>query len=117
MTAATWPAELPQSFLHGSMNEEGADDLIASSVSTGPDKLRRRTTASPYPLSGALYMDAVQFTAFRTFVDDTISGRSAPFYFPNPDGGALLLVRMTSPHKRSAMGIGWRVEIELEVLP
>jgi hypothetical protein len=64
-----------------------------------------------------MFMSVAQFATFKTFVKSTTSDRSKAFTFPDPDGGADLLVRMTAPHKRQAMGAGWRIEIELEVLP
>ena len=117
MTAPTWPAGLPQKFLYGSLQQEADDSLIASQVSVGPAKTRLRSTATPYPLSGSVYLRSAQYATFLDFVNTTISRRAKAFYFPDPDGGADLLVRMTAPHKRSVMASGWRVDLEFEVLP
>lgn len=116
MTAA-WPATLPQQFLRDGFEGTSADNIIASSVSTGPAKTRRRTTAAVRPLSGTMIMTSAQLATFRAFVSTTIAERSRPFTFPDPYGGSDLLVRMVEPFKDAPNVLDWRVTITLEVLP
>ncbi|PTM92858.1 hypothetical protein [Mycoplana dimorpha] len=117
MSAPIWPASLPQAFLRNGFAEEEADNLIISEMSIGPVKMRRRTSANVRSISGAMHMSGAQVAEFRTFVRTTIADRSLAFTFPDPFGGTALLVRMTSPYRLSPRGIGWRVDIDLEVLP
>lgn len=117
MSAPEWPSALPQSFLRDGFGEEGADNIIVSEMSVGPAKTRRRTTANVFPITGGMRMTDTQLAAFKTFVKVDIADRALPFTFPDPYGGADLLVRMKSPHKVSSMGLEWRVELDLEVLP
>ncbi|NLS03626.1 hypothetical protein HGP14_09680 [Rhizobium sp. P32RR-XVIII] len=117
MSAPDWPSTLPQSFLRDGYAEEGADNLIVSEMSVGPAKMRRRTTANVRKISGGIRVTDDQFATLRSFVSDTIADRAMPFIFPDPHGGADLLVRMTSTYKVATLGLEWRVDIELEVLP
>ena len=113
----SWPNTLPQQFLREGFGGTSPDNLIASEMSIGPAKVRRRSTAAAWPLSGIMVMTDAQFTRFEEFVDDDIASRSKAFYFPHPRGGAPILVRMPKPYRWEAEGIEWRVSFELEVRP
>ncbi|MBB3591730.1 hypothetical protein FHX08_002074 [Rhizobium sp. BK529] len=117
MTVPVWPATLPQVFLRDGYDAQGADNLIASSVSIGPAKVRRRTTAAVKPLSGSMIMSSTQFQVLVDFIENDIADRAKAFTFPDPHGGAPLLVRMTQPIKEASVGADWRIQIVLEVLP
>ncbi|RUM06819.1 hypothetical protein [Rhizobium chutanense] len=117
MTVPSWPSSLPQMFLRDGYSEEGADNLIASNVSVGPAKVRRRTTANVRPITGSMMMNETQYQAFIDFVADDLKDRAIAFSFPDPHGGSPLLVRMRQAASVAAVGIDWRVQIGLEVLP
>lgn len=117
MTVPSWPADLPQEFLQDGYSEEGADNLLATNVSVGPAKVRRRTTANVRPITGSMMMLEAQYQTFIDFVIDDIKDRAIAFTFPNPHGGSPLLVRMRQPASVSSVGVDWRVQIGLEVLP
>jgi len=117
MTVPSWPVTLPQAFLKDGFSEEGADNLLASNVSIGPAKVRRRTTSNVEPITGTMMMSDTQRQAFKAFVKDDIKDRSIAFTFPDPHGGSALLVRMRAPPTYTPIGISWRVQIALEVLP
>ncbi|MGY5789049.1 hypothetical protein ACXHXM_01960 len=117
MTTPIWPAVLPQKFLREGFAEEGQDNLIVSDMSVGPRKSRARSTSAVYPISGAMIMTEAQFAELKTFIRTEIQQRALPFTFPDPHGGAALLVRMTRPYSIAPIGVQWRVQIVLEVLP
>ncbi|MBX4884046.1 hypothetical protein HJA90_10670 [Rhizobium bangladeshense] len=117
MTVPSWPATLPQAFLKDGYSEEEADNLLASNVSVGPAKVRRRTTSDVYPITGSMMMSEAQRQIFRSFVQADTKDRAIAFTFPDPHGGSALLVRMRQPPSYAAIGISWRVQIALEVLP
>lgn len=117
MSVPAWPNTLPQRFLRDGYTEDGADNLIATDMSIGPAKTRRRSTAAVEQISGIVMMSENQFSAFKAFVKADTKDRSLPFTFPDPHGGAALLVRMPHPYSISPVGIEWRVQISLEVLP
>lgn len=114
---ASWPNSLPQHFLRDDFSSTSPDNLIASEMSIGPAKVRRRSTAAVYNMNGTMVMTDAQFTVFETFVANEIAGRSKTFNFPHPRGGAPVLVRMTKSYTWAPDGIDWRVSFQLEVLP
>ena len=116
MTAA-WPTTLPQHFLREDFAGTSPDNLIASEMSIGPAKVRRRSTAAVSIMNGTMIMTEAQLTTFETFVETTIAERSKAFTFPNPRGGADLLVRMPKSYTWAPDGVQWRVSFQLEVLP
>ena len=113
----TWPSELPQHLLRDGFSKKSPDNLIASEVSIGPAKVRRRTTAAVTPISGSLIMTDAQLDQFEDFVENDIAQRSKAFNFPDPRSGSPMLVRMTSAYMVEFLGQDWKVSISLEVLP
>jgi hypothetical protein len=114
---ASWPGTLPQVFLRDDYSEKSAENIIASEMSIGPAKLRRRSTAGVSSIGGSMFMTSDQYAAFKTFVSSTIFDRAAAFTFPDPVSGADILVRMTNPYSATRLGIDWKVAFQLEVLP
>ncbi|WP_246828126.1 hypothetical protein [Rhizobium binae] len=108
---------MPQAFMSEGYSEEGADNLLASNVSVGPAKVRRRTTANVRPITGSMAMREDEYQAFLLFVKNDIKDRALAFTFPDPHDGSSILVRMRQPHSTAPFGIDWRVQIALEVLP
>jgi hypothetical protein len=116
MSVPVWPSTLPRYFLKDGFTQDAADNLITSQTSVGPAKVRRRSTAGVEPLSGTIVMSLAQVAIFRNFVRNTIKDGAVPFTFPDPFGGADLLVRRKS-HSLSPWGTSWRVQLSLEALP
>jgi hypothetical protein len=115
--SVSWPGTIPQYFLRSSYSEEAPNNLIASSVSIGPAKVRRRTTANVWKMSGSFMMTAAELATFKSFVSSTIADGATAFLFPDQFGGSARLVRITSPYGVSPFGADWQVSLELEVLP
>lgn len=114
---ASWPSTVPQYMLVGSYSEEAPNNLISSSVSVGPAKVRRRTTAGVGKISGSFMMTSAELALFETFVSSTIQDGALPFTFPNQRGGATKLVRLIPSYSIAPFGLNWSVSVELEVLP
>lgn len=112
-----WPASLPQCFLPNGYTEEGPDNLLSSGNDIGPDKVRKRTSSAPYPMSGVLKCSSTQKIAFKDFFKNDIMSGAKAFYFPNSEEGDPLLVRIIPPYKLSRVGVSWRIKLDLEVLP
>lgn len=112
-----WPSTLPQALLRDGLVEQPGDALIASENSTGPAKLRPRSTAVSDTLVGSMLFTDAQKNEFKDFVKNSISRRAKPFNFPNPDGGADLLVRLQTGYAFTLVGLKWKVTLEFEVLP
>lgn len=118
MSAPVWPASLPCRFTATSQSHEGADNLIRSEMSVGPDKARRRSTASVSRLSGDMVMTSAQRATFATFIKQEAKDGALPFTFKDPYGTGSILVRYVPAYRVSRFGAGkWLVSLQLEVLP
>ena len=117
MAVDIWPSELPSCFILGSHNETLPEGRLKSEMDAGPAKIRRRSSAMPYPLSGSLRMTLAQLNRLKTFTANTLLGGSLPFRFPSQYGGSALLVRFVSASVNRTLGNKVIVDISLEVLP
>ncbi|MFQ6553392.1 hypothetical protein AAD018_013725 [Aestuariibius insulae] len=83
---ARWPAGVPCRFQIGSLVETGPiGNVIATSMSSGPVKTRRRYTAAPREVSfvtGVLTAD--QVAAFEAWFADVLKDGVLPFEMPHP---------------------------------
>lgn len=113
---ATWPS-IP-AFQINTYKESSPDNTIRSSMGIGVDKVRRRTTASPYQISFQLILTTAQLTTLETFYNTTTVGGSVRFDFTHPRTGATVKARFVSPPSWSDIyARAYRVEINLEILP
>jgi hypothetical protein len=116
MTA--WPSTIPSVPDGGVFRETGADVLVRSANDTGPDKVRRRTTAGVRLFSFALVLTPEQAAALDAFYDGDLLGGSLGFTFPHPRTGTMVPCRFRAPLVFSpGPGALVRVALELEGLP
>jgi hypothetical protein len=92
MAVIIWPTNLPQRLLREGYSETAADPRMISQMSTGPDKIRRRTSSAPMPVQGAMHLDTWQKARLERFWIEETSDGSLPFVFPaqTRDGEYLL---------------------------
>ncbi len=78
----TWPASLPQRPLVNGYSDGIGDGRVEYAPDTGPTLTRRRSTATPSPLTVAFEMTRDQVDALQVFVATNLLGGSLPFNFP-----------------------------------
>jgi len=93
--AETWPSDLPQQLLLNGASLAEGDGLVEYDPDIGPSITRRGTTAVMRPLVGTMICSSAQISSFRTFFNTTIMGGALAFTFPDPLGGAALLVKFS----------------------
>lgn len=117
----TWPTDLPTRFNQSGFQMGRARNSIRSTMETGPQKVRRRSTAGVKPLRGSMTMTTEQLDSFRVFYDSTLIDGNIPFDIPDPmDEDNTLLVRFDTdqpPVEEFASHDKWLVNMVLEVLP
>jgi hypothetical protein len=114
---ASWPTTIPQYMLISSYSEEAPNNLISSSVSVGPAKVRRRTTAGVGKISGSFLMSSAEVALFEAFVSSDIQDGALAFTFPNQRGSGTKLVRLIPSYSIAPSGANWNISVQLEVLP
>ncbi len=119
MTLARWPSTLPRQMMLDGQGETLPDGLLRSDTDAGPAKVRRRSSATPWEMSGTFRMSHTQYDAFRAFIDADLAGGALPFEFPDQrDCAGWLLARIKPGDVTAArIGTGWHVSLKIEVLP
>ena len=114
---AAWPGTLPTIFQVQGFKEDGADNLIRSSMDVGPAKVRRRTTTNVRNHAGSMWLTDTQYSALRTFFETTVSYGSQSFTMDDVHGTNRDF-RFVKPPEYSSIGPGyWEVKLSLEELP
>lgn len=115
---ATWPSTLPQDFIEAEWRESPPDNLIRSSMDVGPDKVRRRSTSNPRPVSARMIMTTAQVATFETFYITTLISGSLTFDIDHPRTETEVEMRFVTPPEYTPAGGGyWWVDMQLEILP
>lgn len=81
---ATWPSTIPQTFDQNSFSYEPEDNLVRTSMETGPEKTRVRFTAVRTFVSGTMTMSRAEYITLMNFHDSTTVFGTDPFTFEDP---------------------------------
>jgi hypothetical protein len=109
---ATWPSTLP--ITRDSFKESPPNRVIRSNMDVGPDKVRRRSSNAPRPVSLSLFLTSAQLATFDTFY---LENDAYSFTFTHPRTGLVVSARFTSEPDYSVEETMWRVSVEMEILP
>lgn len=119
---ATWPSTLPGIRLPVQSSRQ--DGTIRTSMDAGPQKVRRRFTATSRYYSFPLQMTGSQFATLESFYDDTLGGGSLTFTMDDPHTGSSETFRFQAPPESEFIRGGenpndrlLNVSISLERLP
>lgn len=119
--AILWPATVPSAPIYDSYSESAPNYTLRSSTSTGPGKVRRRSSALPVQLSMSLQLTSAQLTTFEDFVLNTLDGGVLRFDILHPRKGVTIEARILGGdnlYQVTPGGIGqWRTTFTLEVMP
>lgn len=114
-----WPSELPQCIPLDNYSEGSANNLLRSQTSTGPAKVRARSTAAVRPVAFTMILSRAQLAVLRSFVEVTLVRGSASFTFPAQTEEGNWLVRFADDGlpQISRIGSKFAVAVKLEILP
>ncbi len=116
---ATWPVTIPalSEFLEGTYYEETPNNVIRTQMDVGPAKTRQRSTCAPRNLGGILYMTAAQVATHDTFFVTTTNHGADSWDATAPRIGGSENFRYLKPPTYKAIGGGYHVALQLEMLP
>jgi len=114
---ADWPVALPQKPLQDGFSSAKVDGRIRTQMSEGPEKVRRRFTATPEELTCAFHLNTAQLSTFNTFFETTLAGGSLTYNWNHPVTGVLSVCRIKDMPAISSAGSEWQVALVVEVLP
>lgn len=115
----SWPTTLPQRMQVQGYQSGLGDGRLRSENDTGKAKLRRRFSAIPRPLAGAMFMTQEQLAILQDFVRTTLSEGVLPFEFPaqGEPGTWIVQIGRSMPAWVPEGGLHWRVSLDLVILP
>ncbi len=97
--------------------KESPPDLsMRSAMDTGPDKVRRRSSNGPRPVSFNLFLTDAQRIILDDFYTTTTASGSFSFDFTHPVSHSTVTARFTAPPDFAANGEFWNVNVALEIL-
>ncbi len=114
---ADWPATLPQKPQQDGFSSTKVDGRLRTSMSEGPEKVRRRFTAVPEILTCSFIFSPTQLSTFNTFFDDTLAGGSMTYLWDHPISDVNSVCRIKDMPVLSPKGLSWQVAFTVEVLP
>ena len=120
MAELIWPLTLPTSPLVNGYAESIPDNLIRSSMSAGPAKVRRRSISMPWTFSATFSFTQTQLATFKTFFSDVIMHGALRFTFNLPSDGTSIECRIVTSQNMAisqACPGQWHVTLTFEVLP
>jgi len=107
--------ELPENFERSSFNETEKGASVTTSMSAGPNKVRRRFSATRSLYSGNMIMDASQKSAFKVFYQTTTRLGELSFNFYNPSNAGFIEVQFNGPPVYKALANSyWGVSFNLK---
>lgn len=109
---ATWPTSIKVS--RTGFEETPPDRVLRTSMEAGLDKLRRRTSNAPRPVSFSLFLTDAQV---QTLDDFYLANDALRFDFTDPRTDSAVEARFKSPPKYSLNETMWDVSVELEIMP
>ena len=114
----SWPSALPQTLLVEGFQEEFPNTVLRTEMDAGPQEQRRRFTAAVTPIAGSLDLTKAELATLRTFFLDDTKGGAVPFDWTHPVTDQPAWVRFAAPPSiRAAAPDGYRVALNLEILP
>lgn len=118
---ADWPASLPG--LRLPVDHQIQSGLIRTKMDAGPDKVRRRSSATPENFSFPMRLKGSEYDTLQTFYNSTLGGGALSFNFDNPRTDTEETFRFLSPPNATVRkGASdpddriWDVQISLEKL-
>ena len=93
--------------------------MLRTGVDAGPEKRRKRFTAVPRSLRGAMPLTGTQLDTFRAFFSSDIADGAMAFDFPNPrdTGSTISVVFREPPSWVNDGGDVYRLRLNLEIQP
>ena len=103
-----WPHILPQYLQVSGYQEQAGDMMLRSSMEAGPQKVRRRFTAAPRPLTGDILVTREQFEFFKYWYEFVLLGGTLRFGWADPWSTTVLTNLITNSGFETGT-TGWNV--------
>ena len=116
-----WDPGLPQIPQQAGFEEQKPNVTVRTEMSTGPAKVRRRSTTNVTKFKMTFQMTASQVNIFDVFFNTTVAGGALSFSFPDPRSGIIGNFRFDLsnglPSITALSGETYNVSCSMELLP
>tara|TARA_R110000787_G_scaffold5686_8_gene20550 strand:- start:7175 stop:7540 length:366 start_codon:yes stop_codon:yes gene_type:complete len=93
MAFELYPSTLQDNFSKGSFSRVPGQNIVYSSMDTGPTKKRRRSTSRKDTIGGSIMLrDLTEYNTFDTWYRSTLQDGVKAFYFNDPVTQAQIVV-------------------------
>lgn len=118
MADIDWPVGLPTAYQQSGYTEGDVDNLITSTMMSGPIKRRPRTTLGYLPINVEMILSSTEKSTFEDFYNITIKYGALPFNFPDYTGTSTTEVFLDSKQITPMSGSGkhWKLAMALRTL-
>lgn len=114
---ANFPAACAAKIQREGYKETPPDTSIRSSMDTGPDKVRRRSSAGTRNIAFQMFLSDEELDILDDFYVNDAKECSVPFDFISLRSGSTVSCRFTAAPDYDRDGPYWRVNASLEILP
>lgn len=117
---ASWPSTLPEP-VSDNYGVDPVDQVIRTSMESGPARTRRRTTNRNDHVTASWFMTDAQVAIFRTWFDNALEAAGGASWFTvtlalATGGKVSTTAKFIGPPKMShAGGLQWSVSAQLEI--
>ena len=118
MSTPVYPASLPSLDRLSHLDINLGSNVRRTAMSTGPQKVRRVSTATPDPIAmGHRAFTQTQRNTFITFFKTTLSDGALAFEMADPLGGTSEFRFLQPPNIKPSGGDKWAISVRLERMP
>jgi hypothetical protein len=114
MASIYWPAELPATLLMEGLSAKPKSNVIRTAMDAGPQKARRRYTASTKIFTGRLLLTAEQRAVFEQFYRTALADGVLRFNFTDPQTLEGREFRFTEDYTETSVDGRFEVSLSLE---
>jgi hypothetical protein len=114
MATIYWPAGLPVTLLMEGLSAKPKSNVIRTTMDAGPQKARRRYTASTKTFTGRILLNAEQRALFEQFYHTALADGVLRFNFTNPQTLEIQEFRFTEDYTETSLDGGFEIALSLE---
>lgn len=114
MASIFWPDSLPDTLLMDGLSAKRNSGVIRTKMDAGPNKARRRYTASSKTFSGKMLLTESQRLALHYFFHNELADGVLRFNFTDPQTLEVGEFRFTDDYTENSVGGWFEVSMSLE---
>jgi len=116
MTEISWPDTLPVTLLMDGLSAKRKTSVVRTAMDAGPEKMRRRYTASVKTFSGKMLLNKNQLIELDLFFKTALADGVLRFNFTDPQTLETAEFRFIEPYQEVSVSGFFEISMSLERL-